>query len=60
MALPVEALQAASVVLAPLANAITDWLKGEAEEPPQLVHLGIPEVELAEMRQRAEAARRLK
>lgn len=52
--------QLAVAIATPLIEALTAWLEGRGEEPPALVHLGVPESTMAEYRQRADAARRLR
>lgn len=48
-------------IVGALARQVTEWLSGERhEEPPALVHLGIPELELTMLRERAAAARELR
>lgn len=53
------AAELALEVAKPLVGQIAEWLEGRAPEPPALKHLGVPEVTLTEMRQRAKAARLL-
>lgn len=54
------ATTAAAGLVGPLIADLVAWLTGEAPEPPALIHLGIPETELVDLRMQATAARALK